>query len=159
MEKVGEPVLTVGSIQNGDTGHACAQHHLVCHQGEPLNFTMKVLRGYKYPLQRQTFEGRLIADFNGIEILYKKGEWGCNLPPTLTTGDENVSNRVRGMEPRADSEGAQQNPPPRKRLRGKVPPYMRTETDEIHLRKAQNQPKTSLRKSQNQGQMSLMDQL
>ena len=78
------------SIQNGDTGHACAKHHLECHQGEPWNFTMKVVRGHKYPLQRQTFEGRLIADFKGTENLNQKGGWGCTLPPTLSTGDDNV---------------------------------------------------------------------
>ena len=75
----------IKAISKGDTSNACAKHQVESHQGMPWNFSMKVLKTSKYPLERQTYEGRLVEDFQGDEILNQKGEWGCNLPPTLTT--------------------------------------------------------------------------
>ena len=71
------------ALSKGDTKNACAKHQVEHHQGEPWDFGMRILRSHKFPLRRQTHEGRLVEDFKGDMILNQKGEWGCNLQPNL----------------------------------------------------------------------------
>ena len=88
------------------------------HQGEPWDFKMSVIRSHKYPLQRQSHEGRLIEDFKGQEVMNQKGEWGCNLPPKLQTDSQPVSQnskRGRQLDARTECLDAEKLLPPLER--------------------------------------------
>ena len=63
------------------------EHHQEDHPDMEPDFRMKVLGVFKRPLQRQTKEGQLIADFKGGNLLNRKGEWGQNLPPQIRNSD------------------------------------------------------------------------
>ena len=102
------------AIERGDISNACAKHHMESHQGEPWDFKMSVIRCHKYPLQRQSHEGRLIEDFKGQEVMNQKGEWGCNLPPKLQTDSQPVSQnakRVRQLEAKTGNLDAESSYP------------------------------------------------
>ena len=75
------------------------------HQGEPWDFSMKIVKSHKYPLLRQTYEGRLVEDFRGDEILNQRGEWGCNLPPNIMVEGKAPNPKRKGREiPQAGEE-------------------------------------------------------
>ena len=56
--------------------------------GEDPSFTMKIVKQHARPLSRQIHEGIQIANFKGQILINRKGEWGCNLPPTLVIEDQ-----------------------------------------------------------------------
>merc|ERR1711954_534404 len=79
------------------------------HQGEPWNFSMKIVKCHKYPLLRQTYEGRLVEDFRGGEILNQRGERGCNLPPSIMVEGEAPNPKRKGRKiPQAGEECKEQ---------------------------------------------------
>merc|ERR1711954_141099 len=47
---------------------------------------------------RQTYEGRLVEDFRGDEILNQRGEWGCNLPPNIMVEGKAPNPKRKGRE-------------------------------------------------------------
>merc|ERR1711954_434665 len=54
---------------------------------------------------RQTYEGRLVEDFRGDEILNHRGEWGCNLPPNIMVEGKPPNPKRKGREiPQAGEE-------------------------------------------------------
>ena len=108
----------------------------------PWNFRMKVLKYHKYQLECQTHKGRLVEDFQGAEILNQKGEWGCNLTPTLTT-ERNLESEAKAKRkkdiPRHE-ESQDSNPPQAKRpKKSKIPEPIRAEIERKTLDR--NSPK------------------
>ena len=89
----------VKALNSGDQRNACTKHQGETHQGQPWDFSMSVAKSHKYPLNRQTHEGRLIEDFKGDEVLNQRGEWGCNLPPALDIEGKNEKKKVVGAPP------------------------------------------------------------
>ena len=63
------------------------EHYEKHHPGEEPNFSMKVTKKCKTPLERQAWEGFKIENFQG-RILNKKGKWGQNLAPRLVLEEE-----------------------------------------------------------------------
>merc|ERR1711954_216349 len=95
----------VKAIRQGDSKNACGKHQVEMHQGEPWNFSMKIVKRHKYPLLRQTHEGRLVEDFNGDKIPNQRGEWGCNLPPNIMVEGKPPNPKRKGREiPQAGEE-------------------------------------------------------
>ena len=88
----------IKAISQGDSKNACGKHQVKMHQGEPWDFSMKIVKSHKYPLLRQTYVGRLVEDFRGDEILNQRGEWGCNLPPSVMVEGEAPNPKRKGRE-------------------------------------------------------------
>ena len=64
------------------------EQHQEYHKEIPeTNFKLELLRTFRRPLERQTFEGIKISTSEAIPI-NRKGEWGQNLPPKFTCTDE-----------------------------------------------------------------------
>merc|ERR1711954_397929 len=99
----------IKAISQGDSKNACGKHQVEMHQGEPWDFSMKIVKSHKYPLLRQMYEGRLVEDFRGDEILNQRGEWGCNLPPDIMVEGEAPNPKRKGREiPQAGEECKEQ---------------------------------------------------
>ena len=125
----------MAALEKGNESNAMAKHQKEAHQGMQWDFSMKVLKSHKYPLGRQSWEGRLVEDFKGDLVLNQKGEWGCNLPPklviegTLEPGQDAKRSRPIEAKDTRSTHNEEIEPPPPKRKRGKVPQILRDETE------------------------------
>ena len=83
--------------------NALVKHWMEHHEeegGPEPSFTMKIMKTFVSPLQRQSYEGFKIGSFKGHILMNKKGEWGNNLPPNLVMEEEvkSGSGRYRRQE-------------------------------------------------------------
>ena len=63
------------------------EHHLNHHKDIPkTDYKLELVRAFRCPLERQTYEGYLIASSKAIAINIK-GEWGQTLPPKFICTD------------------------------------------------------------------------
>ena len=75
------------------------EHQLEHHPGVPSNFAMEVLSAHERPLERQVEEADLIGNFSGT-LMNRRGEWGQNLPPRFTIGEDGQSKNKESFRKR-----------------------------------------------------------
>ena len=89
-----------------DEASVLVEHQEQKHSPEERpRYSMKLIGTQKRPLYRQITESILIEEYKG-ELLNRKGEWGCNLPPTLEVDGSNENNK-RGRD--KQHEGRKEN--------------------------------------------------
>ena len=102
----------IKALRSNDNSNPLVAHWKEFHGESEWNYSMKVIKTFKSPLQRQSCEGFLIANFKGDVLLNRKGEWGQNLPPKIVIEDQ----RDTGQTPRI----LQFDPPGSKRPNNQV---------------------------------------
>ena len=68
-------------MRNHNKESPMIEHQEEAHPGEPVRFSMEVIRKMKRPLDRKVLEGTLISESTPGSLINRKGEWGQNLPP------------------------------------------------------------------------------
>ena len=86
-------------IRNKSVESPLYEHSQTDHPDREPSFKMEIVGVYRRPLQRQTKEGQVIADYKGGTLLNKKGEWGQNLPPKFEIVTEGYTNGAKSSNP------------------------------------------------------------
>ena len=84
------------ALESADINNPLVEHWKESHPNKEWNFSMTVVRSFRSPLQRQSCEGYLIANYKGDILMNRKGEWGQNLPPKLIIEDQRDSANFDG---------------------------------------------------------------
>ena len=92
----------IGLMKNMSKESPMIEHPLESHQGQPVNFSMQVVRKIKRTLDRKVTEGTMIAESDPGTLINRKGEWGQNLPPKYGLLD--VEDSSYGLKKKRDRE-------------------------------------------------------
>ena len=88
-----------------DPDSPMVEHHLDHHKDiAKLDYKLELVKAFRRPLERQTYEGYLISNSKAIAI-NRKGEWGQNLPPRFTCTDGSTPiNRPKSVQMKREAE-------------------------------------------------------